>query len=118
QELLSPDHFYADANRRIFEAIVALNQESTPVDLVSVASWLRSRERLEQVGGTPYLAQLTDATPAVAHVAAHAKTVRDKARLRQLIATFQQYTAEGYGDCGNIQDFVDAAEQAVFEIAR
>jgi replicative DNA helicase len=118
QELLAPEHFYADSNRRIFEAIVALNSESTPVDLVSVASWLRSRERLEQVGGTPYLAQLTDATPAVAHVAAHAKTVRDKARLRQLIATFQQYTAEGYGDCGSVQDFIDAAEQAVFEIAR
>src|SRR5690606_3496548 len=25
---------------------------------------------------------------------------------------------EGYGDCGNIQEFVDSAEQAVFEIAR
>ena len=117
-EFLRAEHFYSDANRRIYEAIIELHQAGRPVDVVSVAGWLRDRERLGQIGGTPYLAQLTDATPAVAHVEAHARVVREKWRLRQLIATCQKFAAEGYGDCGEVQGFIDHAEQAVFDIAR
>lgn len=117
-DLLQPGHFYSDANRRVFEAVIELQTSGRPVDVVSVATWLRDRERLQQVGGTPYLAQLTDATPAVAHVEAHARTVREKWRVRQLIATCQKFAAEGYGDCGDVQAFIDQAEQAVFDIAR
>lgn len=118
QEILEPDHFYSEANRRIFESVVELQRENRPVDVVSVAAWLRDRERLQQVGGTPYLAQLTDATPAVAHVEAHANVVRQKWRLRRLIATCQHYAAVGYGDCGDVQLFIDSAEQSVFDLAR
>ena len=66
QDVLAPEHFYSEANRRIFEAVVDLNTTSQPVDVVSVAAWLRSRERLEQIGGTSYLAELTDAVACVA----------------------------------------------------
>jgi replicative DNA helicase len=118
QDILRAEHFYSDANRRIYEAVVELQSTGKPVDVVSVATWLRDRERLQQVGGTPYLAQLTDAIPAVAHVEAHARVVREKWRVRQLIATCQRFAAEGYGDCGEVQGFIDRAEQAVFDIAR
>ncbi len=57
QEILQPLHFYADANRRIFEAILDLQSQSRPVDIVSVAGYLRDKGRLDQIGGTPYLAQ-------------------------------------------------------------
>jgi replicative DNA helicase len=83
-----------------------------------VASWLRDRNRLAQVGGTPYLAQLSDATPAIAHIANHGRLIREKWRLRQLIATCQRVTAEGYAGCDDVQSFIDSAEQAVFDIAR
>src|SRR5450432_2868512 len=85
QEILQPLHFYADANRRIYEAILELQSASKPVDIVSVAGYLRDKGRLEQIGGTPYLAQLAD---------------------------------EGYGDTGEVQGFIDQAEQSVFDIAR
>jgi replicative DNA helicase len=118
QEILKAEHFYSDANRRIYEAVVDLQASGRPVDLVAVAGWLRDRSRLQQVGGTAYLVQLTDATPAVVDVEAHAKSVREKWRLRQLIVTCQSFAAEGYGECGDVQSFVDRAEQAVFDLAR
>jgi replicative DNA helicase len=117
-EILKPEHFYSDANGRIYEASQELSLSGTPIDIVSVASYLRDRERLAQIGGPTYLAQLTDATPAVAHVAAHAQSVYEKWRLRQLIATCQRVSAEGYGDVGVVQEFIDSAEQAVYELAR
>jgi replicative DNA helicase len=118
QEILSPEHFYSEANRRIFEAVLDLASIGRPIDIVTVAGWLRDRERIAQIGGTPYLAQLADATPAVAHVEHHAKAIREKWRVRQLIATCQRFAAEGYGDYGEVQGFIDQAEQAVFDIAR
>jgi replicative DNA helicase len=118
QDVLQAEHFYSEANRRIFEAVSELHQASQAVDVVTVGAWLRSRERLEQVGGGPYLAELTYATPAVAHVEAHARTVRERARLRQLISVCLTHAAEAYGDCGDVQQFVDRAEQSIFDIAR
>jgi replicative DNA helicase len=118
QEFVRPEHFYADANRRILEAVFDLNTTGRAVDMVSVAGWLRDRGLLTQVGGTAYIAQLTDATPAIAHVEQHAKTIREKWRLRQLIQTCQRFAAEGFGECSDVQGFIDRAEQAVFDIAR
>ena len=109
-EILKPEHFYSEANARIFQAAQALAVAMTPIDMVSVASWLRDREWLQKMGGTAYLAQLADATPAVGHVGAHAKVVHEKWRLRQLISTCQRVSAEGYGDVGEVQQFIDVAE--------
>jgi replicative DNA helicase len=117
-ELLQPEHFYSEANRRVYEVAVELSSQGTPIDIVSVAGKLRDRERLAQVGGSAYLAQLVDAVPSVAHLETYARMVREKWRVRQLIATCQRVAAEGYGDVGAVQEFIDGAEQAVYEIAR
>jgi replicative DNA helicase len=117
-EILKAEHFYSEANSRIYEAAQELAVAGMPIDIVSVASWLRDRERLAQVGGAAYLAQLADATPAVAHVAAHAGVVYEKWRVRQLIATCQRVAAEGYGDIGVVQEYIDGAEHAIYELAR
>lgn len=117
-EILKAEHFYSDANGRVYEAMVTLAIAGTPIDIVSVASWLRDRERLAQIGGPTYLAQLADATPAVAHVDAHAKVVFEKWRIRSLIAVCQRVSAEGYGDYGESQKFIDGAEQDIYAIAR
>src|SRR5512141_1593788 len=118
QEVLRPEHCYSNANRLLLEAVFDLQANGRPVDMVAVAGWLRDRGRLAQVGGTAYIAQLVDATPAVAHAETHARTIREKWRLRQLIQTCQRFAGEGYGDCGEVQGFIDQAEQAVFDIAR
>jgi replicative DNA helicase len=97
---------------------VELNSTGRPVDVVSVKSLLSDRGRLQQVGGSPYLAQLADATPAIAHVEAHAQIIREKWRVRQVISTCQRYAALGYADYGEVQGFIDQAEQAIFDIAR
>ncbi|WP_438028964.1 replicative DNA helicase [Sorangium sp. So ce233] len=117
-EVLKPEHFYSEANGRIYGAACELAATGTPVDVVSLANWLRDRDRLAQVGGAPYLAQLADATPSVANVGAHAQIVYDKWRVRQFIAICQKLAAEGYGDVGAVQEFIDRGEQAIYELAR
>jgi replicative DNA helicase len=117
-EFLKPEHFYSEAHRRIFEACVELKREGRPVDVVQVGTWLKDRERIAQVGGMGYLTEVLNAAPAIANVAAYGYTIREKARVRQLIAVCQRVAAEGYIDYGEAQSFIDGAEQAVYEIAR
>ena len=117
---LKPEHFYSDANGRIFDAVLALSSSvpPIPVDSTNVATFLRDREKLAQIGGVAYLMQLADATPAVAHVASHAQTVYEKWRLRAVISTCQRVAAEGYGDVGVVQEFIDGCEQDIYQLAR
>ncbi len=118
QELLTPEHFYSPAHRRVYEACLALASESAPIDSVTVASWLKSRERLAEIGGVAFLARLLDAVPSVANLESYARLVREKWRVRALISTCQRISAEGYGDVGVVQGFIDDAEQAIYELAR
>lgn len=58
---LEPRHFHSPVNRLVFEAVVALLQAGTPVDLVSIYEHLRATDHKRQVKRT-YLAYLwTDA---------------------------------------------------------
>jgi replicative DNA helicase len=115
-EILKPEHFFSEGNSRVFEAALSLAEAGTPVDVVSVAGYLRDRQVLASIGGAPYLAQITDATPAVAHVVAHARIVFEKWRLRAIIALCQRVAAEGYGDVGDTTDFVDGAARELAEL--
>lgn len=115
--LLQPDHFYADANRRIYEAALALAAENKPVDMVNVAGWLKDRDRLAAVGGSPYLIQLVDAIPAVANVLVHARRIVDKARLRAVISAASRIYTTAFaqtdvaGFCGEAEAMLLAATE-------
>lgn len=115
--LLEPTHFYADANRRICEAIFAKHQAGEKIDVVTIATWLRDQNLLGQVGGAQYLAQITDASPAIAHVADHAIIVRERWRLRQAISIGQTFAANGYAPMADPQKFLEAFELAVSDVA-
>lgn len=95
---VAPEDFYSPAHQIIWQAIVAVHADNRPVDLVTVASWLRDRERLTQAGGPAYLADVVDSTPAVAHAEEHARMIVRKAQRRRAIAEAHAILAEGYGD--------------------
>ena len=82
---LKPAHFWADANRRVYEAAKWLQSEAAAVDVVSVANRLRETGKLLSVGGSPYLALLLNCQPATAHPEAHALTVIELWRRRAFL---------------------------------
>jgi replicative DNA helicase len=113
REIIQPADMYADSNRRILEVIYALQDSQKKVDIVAVAGSLRDTGRLDQIGGTPYLAQLADATPSVANVEDHAHRVKDKSKTRAMISVCQQIAADGYGDTGPTAQWLEQAEKDV-----
>ncbi|XXX79120.1 replicative DNA helicase [Sorangium sp. So ce134] len=115
--LLKPEHFYSDANGRIFEAMTEVSTSGAAVDAVSVADWLRARELLQRIGGVPYMVQLRDAVPSYGNILTHAKIVHDLWRLRQLATACHRGAAGCYGDVGDVQAYVDDVEQSIYDLA-
>ena len=109
--------FYLEAHRRIFDAVLALNVEGVTADSVAVATWLNDRGQLQTAGGAPYLAQLMNGIPSVGNVEHHGKTVLSKWRLRRTIALCHKSVAEAYGDCGEVQEFVERLESEIGALA-
>jgi hypothetical protein len=91
---LKPEHFFAERHRRIYEACIAIHRAGQPVDNVTVGTWLKSRDRIQQVGGMGYLTEILNAAPAVANVAAYASTVIALWQQREAIATLERKAAE------------------------
>jgi replicative DNA helicase len=115
--VLSAEHFYSDANKRIFDSVRLLLERGSPVDNVTVASFLKSEGKLEAVGGTPYLATLTDAIPAVVNLSAYALIVREKWQARRLIQECQRWAAEAYVSAEPAGLLVQSAEASLAELS-
>lgn len=114
---LLADHFYFDAHVRIWTAIVELRARGVPVDIQTVASELKDRERLQAIGGVSYLVKIVDATPSVANVGAHAAIVAAKAAVRRMIGVCQTAAASGHGDYGTAEDFLAKTATEVLDAA-
>lgn len=112
-DFLRPEHFYSEANRRIFEACVELFRAKTPIDPQTVASWLLARKRLVQVGGTEAIESLIGASPSYGNVRSHAVAVHDAWRRRQVIMACQRIVANGYHGVGDVQGWCDSSVRAL-----
>lgn len=115
--LLVDRDFYSDANRWIWRAIVDLERAGSAYDVVLVAGWLREREKLQVVGGSPYLAQITEATPAIANVREHARIVAGLGYRRRLLDMLKIATATVYAHTGDAWELGQRVEQSVYETA-
>lgn len=62
-DILSPEAFYKEAHKHIFEAIVQLFTETQPIDLLTVSAQLKKNAKLDLAGGDFYLIQLTQKYP-------------------------------------------------------
>jgi len=115
--LLQERDWYAHANRHIYLAIKACRDANQPVDVVTIAGRLRDSGQLAAIGGTPYLAQLSDATPAIANLGQHCRLVADKARQRRALDLFRRLALEAQGGIDDVGAWLQRAEAAVYDAA-
>src|SRR5258706_6554707 len=115
-EILKPECFYVEAHQRIFSAMQSLTNKSQPIDILTVAEELRSKEELEMVGGPYYVTKLTNAVVSSAHIAAHSRIILQKFIQRELIRISGEIIGDAYEDSTDVFDLLDDAESKLFEI--
>jgi replicative DNA helicase len=118
QETVRPEDFYTERHRRIYEAVEALSTNGLPIDHVTLGNELKNRGDLEKIGGAVALADLTDAVATVANIEYYAKIVREKAAVRRMIYAAQEVAALGFGEYGNVDEYLDSCEKAIFEASQ
>jgi replicative DNA helicase len=95
-----------------------LFEKMEPIDILSVSTRLREKEKLNQVGGSAYLTSLINTVPTATHVANYAKTVKEKKVLRDLIETSQRIGVDAFDESQDVDELLDKAEKAVFSIGQ
>ncbi len=116
-EILSPDDFYREAHRKIYDALIDISERNEPTDLITLTNELRKKEHLDAVGGASYITTLIDSVVTAANIEYYARIIKEKAVLRKLIETSTNIITESYEDRGDVESLLDQAEQAIFQIS-
>ncbi len=110
--------FYKPVHQEIYEAMLDLFNRREPIDVLSVTTRLREKNKLEEVGGSSYLASLINLVPTATHVAHYASIVRRKRLLRDLIDASHHIAQLGYREAEDVEEIIDEAEQKIFGVAK
>lgn len=117
-DVLNDTDFYIPANAAIFRAFLELYGKSAPIDLLSVSECLKGWNQLEEVGGTAYIGELTQAVVSGANAGYYATIVRDRALQRNLINACAHIISNSYDASRDVASLLDESEQAVFAISQ
>src|SRR5690606_9736917 len=117
-EVISETDFFREDHRLILRMMLGLQENSQPLDVITLAEELDRHGELERVGGLGYLAELAAKTPSAANIVAYAKIVRERSTLRQLIAAAQEISKSSFNPSGlDSDDLLQMAEKRAAEIA-
>ncbi len=115
--LVTPSDFYDANNRDIFVEIYELQINDQPLDILILEESLKSRDKLNKIGGMEYLKELAKAVPTSAHIEKYAQIVREKSVMRKLIGASTRTIENIHQDEGDIRTILDKAEADIFSIA-
>ncbi len=115
-DIVTPDACYAEKHRIIFDVMLELFSKGDPIDLLSLSSRLKERGRLEQIGGSSYLADLVNAVPSASNLKHYAELVQKKYMMRSLIEAGDEISQLGYDENQDIEEMLDHAEKRIYEV--
>lgn len=117
-DFLLPVDFYKHTHQVIFEVMLSLYENREPIDVLSISNKLDEVGKLENIGGSSYIASLVNIVPSAAHVIHYAKVVQKKAMLRRLISAADHIVEMGYSGNEDVERILDEAEQGIFKVSQ
>ncbi|MEI7512287.1 MAG: replicative DNA helicase [Candidatus Uhrbacteria bacterium] len=117
-DMLSPEDFYLDKHRRVFEGMLDLYRRNEPIDLLSLGNRLQEKDELESIGGRAELIGLTNVVPTASHVVHYGEIIQKKATLRRMLQAASDITALGYEQAEDVEALLDQAESKLFNVSQ
>ncbi|MEI8143704.1 MAG: replicative DNA helicase [Candidatus Berkelbacteria bacterium] len=112
------DDFYDSRHGTIFDAMIVLFEKRMPIDIVTLSEILESSNKINEVGGASYLAEIVNDTPSVANIVYYAQIVRNKAILRRLISAGSEISELGFEEDTDTNEILDRSEQLIFAVSQ
>ncbi len=116
-DIIKPEIFYKEAHQKICDAIHRLFRNSEPVDILTVTQELKKTNDLEEIGGSYYIARLTNRVASAANIEYHARILVQKYIERELINSSSEIIKMAYDESIDVFDLLDKAQGNLFELS-
>ncbi|MES2381956.1 MAG: replicative DNA helicase [Bacteroidota bacterium] len=117
-EVLKADSFYDPKHQNIYNAILALWQNGSAVDILTVTQQLKKEGTLDISGGAYYVTSLTNRVASSANIEYHARIIAQKFLQRELIRISGEITTDAFEDSTDAFELLDKAERKLFEVSQ
>ena len=114
--LLTSKSFLLPANQMIYAAMLALNREEVPIDVIALITWLRDRGRLDRAGGENRIRLLEENTIAAVNIDQFAKLLQNKLVRRHLNDAGVKMQDFAHDTEMPLSEVIDRSEQLVMDL--
>lgn len=115
---LTEDDFYYDNNKIIFNTLVNLAGRNIPIDMTSIVTELKNKNKINEVGGIPYLTEVLNSEAVASNAEYYIKKVSDASLLRRLIKVSEEIQNMGYDATSEVNDVLDEAEKKILNVVK
>ena len=117
-DALTKESFYSVNNSIIFDCLIEMAEKKIPIDLTTLTSELKNKNKLDEIGGVEYLTEIIDYVPTSANVDQYIKLVEEAALLRRLIDVSTDIVSSAYASDINVNDTLDNAERKILSVVK
>lgn len=117
-EIVTADDFYGKQFAVLYEAMIELNDEGKPVDLVTLQDRLREKEVPPEVSSLEFVRDLITAVPTSANIKYYAQIVAEKSTLRRLIRLNEEIANTCYMGKESLEFILEDTEKRIFDLVQ
>mgnify|MGYP001110257120 CR=1 FL=1 len=117
-ELLAGEDFYNRQYGILFETMVELHDNDSPVDLVTLQNKLKEKEVPPEVSSLEFVRDLITAVPTSANIKYYANIVSEKSTLRKLIRLNEEIANTCYMGKESLEYILEDTEKRVFQLVQ
>ena len=116
-EIVKATDFYDKRHGKIFAGMIHLYQNHEGVDLITVTDELKKSGHLDEIGGSTYLAELTNHVPTAAHASSYAEIVSQNAVRRRLIKASADINSLALDENLTVPQLLGQSEAELFSVS-
>ena len=117
-ELITGEDFYNRQYGILFETMVELHDNNSPVDLVTLQNKLKEKDVPPEVSSLEFVRDLITAVPTSANIKYYANIVAEKSTLRRLIKLNEEIANTCYVGKESLEVILEDTEKRVFDLVQ
>lgn len=115
-EILTVEDFYQKQYGILFEAMVELYTQNSPVDLITLQNRLKEKDVPPEISSLEFVRDMITTVPTSANVKYYAEIVSEKSALRRLIKVNEEIAASCYAGKDSVDDIMEDTEKKIFQV--
>lgn len=117
-EIITGEDFYQKQYGILFEAMVELHEQGSPVDLVTLQNRLREKDVPPEISSLEFVRDIITAVPTSANIKYYAEIVAEKSTLRKLIRLNEEIANTCYAGKESLEFILEDTEKRVFQLVQ